>query len=93
MSRPLAGVFPVFQTPFTDSGDIDSEVLAREIEWMHGHGVDGIVMAMVSEVMRLSTAERHRLAELSCELGGAHGPVVISVGYSMPPASMASLGG
>ena len=80
MPPSLTGVFPVFQTPFRDDDSIDEEVLATEIEWMYGHGIDGIVMAMVSEVMRLSGEERRQLAELSCELGLPHGPVVISVG-------------
>ena len=80
MGSPLSGVFPVFQTPFREDDTIDSEVLAAEIEWMYGHGIDGIVMAMVSEVLRLSGEERHELARLSCEYGLDHGPVVVSVG-------------
>ena len=54
MSESLAGVFPVFQTPFLEDDTIDADVLAEEIEWMYSHGIDGIVMAMVSEVLRLS---------------------------------------
>jgi dihydrodipicolinate synthase/N-acetylneuraminate lyase len=37
-------------------------------------------MAMVSEVLRLSTQERHELATLACRFGGKRGTVVISVG-------------
>ena len=80
MGSELAGVFPVFQTPFDDGDSVDADVLEAEIEWMYGHGVDGIVMAMVSEVIRLSDPERRELAELACRLGGPHGPVVVSVG-------------
>ena len=80
MSKPLTGVFPVFQTPFRDDDSVDAEVLEAEIEWMYGHGIDGIVMAMVSEVIRLSGEERRDLARLSCELGLTHGPVIVSVG-------------
>jgi dihydrodipicolinate synthase/N-acetylneuraminate lyase len=80
MWQALTGVFPVFQTPFRDDDTIDAEVLAAEIDWMHGHGIDGIVMAMVSEVLRLSGDERRELARLCCELGLPHGPVVVSVG-------------
>lgn len=80
MSPPLTGVFPVFQTPFGDDDSIDVDVLGAEIEWMHRQGIDGIVMAMVSEVLRLSGEERHELARLACELGLRHGPVVVSVG-------------
>lgn len=80
MTSALAGVFPVFQTPFDDDGLVDAAVLEAEIEWMYGHGIDGIVMAMVSEVIRLSDAERRELAELACRLGHPYGPVVVSVG-------------
>ena len=76
----LSGVFPVFQTPFRDDGSIDRDVLENEIRWMYGHGVDGIVMAMVSETLRLSSGERRFLAEMACEIGLVHGPVIISVG-------------
>lgn len=80
MGSDLAGVFPVFQTPFDADDSVDADVLEAEIEWMYGHGIDGIVMAMVSEVIRLSDPERRELAELACRLGGPHGPVVVSVG-------------
>lgn len=80
MGSDLAGVFPVFQTPFGGDDTVDADVLEAEIEWMYGHGIDGIVMAMVSEVIRLSDTERRELAELACQLGGPHGPVVVSVG-------------
>jgi len=80
MLDPLTGVFPVFQTPLRDDESIDPDVLEAEIEWMYGHGIDGIVMAMVSEVMRLSGEERRELAHLACRFGLAHGPVIVSVG-------------
>lgn len=79
-SEALSGVFPVFQTPFRDDDSIDRDVLETEIRWMYGHGVDGIVMAMVSETLRLSSGERRLLAEMACEIGLPHGPVIISVG-------------
>ena len=79
-SSALTGVLGVFQTPFRDDYSVDPETLEAEIEWMHGHGVNGIVMAMVSEVMRLSDDERRQLARLSCQFGLPHGPVVVSVG-------------
>ncbi|MYB24597.1 MAG: dihydrodipicolinate synthase family protein [Acidimicrobiia bacterium] len=76
----LAGVFPVLQTTFDADDEIDAAALAAEIEWVYDCEVDGIVLAMVSEVLRLSTDERRRLAELFCELGLPHGPVIVSVG-------------
>jgi 4-hydroxy-tetrahydrodipicolinate synthase len=77
---PLAGVLPVFQTPYLDDETIDATTLQKEIDWLYDCGVDGIVMAMVSEVLRLDTHERQQLAELACRFGGQRGVVVISVG-------------
>ncbi len=77
----LGGVLPVFQTPFReDDESIDADTLAREIDWLFDCGADGIVMAMVSELLRLDTNERRRLAELACRFGRSRGTVVISVG-------------
>ncbi len=80
MSKQLAGVLPVFQTPYLDDESIDSPTLQKEIDWLFDCGADGIVMAMVSEVLRLDTSEREQLAELACRFGRQRGVVIISVG-------------
>jgi len=79
-SSELSGVLPVFQTPFEQDEAIDWATLEREIDWLFERGADGIVMAMVSEVLRLSSEERERLAAAACRLGRDRGCVVISVG-------------
>lgn len=78
--RELHGVLPVFQTPWLADETLDLETLGREIAWLYDCGADGIVMAMVSEVLRLSSDEREQLAEAACRLGRDRGVVVISVG-------------
>jgi dihydrodipicolinate synthase/N-acetylneuraminate lyase len=80
LMNPLAGILPVFQTPFLENESIDAATLEREIGWLFDCGAHGIVMAMVSEVLRLSSDERRDLAALACRLAGNRGPVVISVG-------------
>lgn len=77
---PLAGVLPVFQTPYRADESIDFETLAREIDWLFAKGSDGIVMAMVSEIMRLSDNERDQLAKQACHLAEGKGAAIISVG-------------
>ena len=79
-TKSLAGVLPVFQTPYRDDESIDEQTLEREIGWLYDCGADGIVMAMVSEVLRLDGDERRKLAELACRFGTSRGSVVISVG-------------
>ena len=70
---PLQGVLPVLHTPFTDSGKIDRETLHREIEWAFQTGADGVVVAMVSEILRLGYHGRKQLAELVCESANDQG--------------------
>jgi 4-hydroxy-tetrahydrodipicolinate synthase len=83
MIRPqqeLRGVLPVFQTPWLDDETLDLETLEREIAWLYESGAHGIVMAMVSETLRLSSEEREELASAACRFGKDGGVVVISVG-------------
>ena len=79
-SESLAGVLPVFQTPYLETERIDFDTLGREIEWLFSRGANGIVMAMVSEILRLSTAERMELAQRACEFAQGKGVSIISVG-------------
>jgi len=80
-STKLQGVLPVFQTPYSEVDEsIDADTLEKEIAWLFEKGADGIVMAMVSEVLRLSSEERQQLAELSCRFARDRGAAVISVG-------------
>lgn len=85
----LGGVLPVFQTPFHDDESIDAATLEREIDWLFELGADGIVMAMVSEVLRLDTTERRQLAEMACRLACGRGAVIISVGAESTRAAEA----
>jgi hypothetical protein len=75
----LGGVLPVFQTPWRDDESLNVDVLEREINWLFDRGADGVVMAMVSEVLRMSSQERRAIAEVACEFGRRRGAVVISV--------------
>lgn len=79
-SNTVTGVLPVFQTPFHLDESIDFETLGREIDWLFNEGAAGIVLAMVSEVLRLSDQERQALTEKSCEFAKGRGAVIISVG-------------
>src|SRR4051812_18716531 len=84
MSSPktelLHGVLPVLHTPFTEEGAIDQATLEREIDWAFEQGADGVVIAMVSEILRLGHHGRKELAELVCDNVQGRGFTVISVG-------------
>lgn len=76
----MRGVFPVLQTPFDEAGVIDSATLQREIDWVFECGAAGITVGMVSEILRLDTAERRDLAAMTCAMAEGRGPVILSVG-------------
>lgn len=79
--RPaLRGVLPVLATPYREDWTIDANALAEQIDWVYHQGADGLVVAMVSEVLRLATDERELLAEMVVKANGPRGPVVIGVG-------------
>src|SRR5690606_33857482 len=79
-THELRGVIPVLQTPFRADETIDFDVLAAEIDWALKQEVDGLAIAMVSEVLRLATDEREQLATAVCQCAAGRKPVVISVG-------------
>ncbi len=79
MASQLRGVFPVLQTPFDEAGAIDEPELRNEVAWTLDCGVDGLTVAMVSEILRLDVSERRDLAVMVCAAAGRR-PVVVSVG-------------
>lgn len=80
MARVLEGVLPILHTPFDEHDNIDPESLQREIDWAFELGAQGVCAAMVSEILRLSAAERRLLIRLLVEQTAGRGAVVASVG-------------
>lgn len=80
MSQPIAGVLPVIHTPFLPDGRIDDASLRREIDFVYDQGADGIVLAMASNLLRLTEAERLHCTELYVEQTAGRGCVIISCG-------------
>jgi 4-hydroxy-tetrahydrodipicolinate synthase len=78
--KQLAGVFNVISTPIDNSDEIDQKTLKQEIDWLIKCGSNGAVLAMVSEVLRFSAAERRMQWQLSLEYLSGRIPLVVSVG-------------
>jgi dihydrodipicolinate synthase/N-acetylneuraminate lyase len=78
--KTIQGVLPVFQTPYDNDESIDFDTLTKEIDWLIEKGADGIVMAMVSETLRLSADERKALAKATTAAVQGRGVSIISVG-------------
>lgn len=84
MSEPspvrLRGVLPVLQTPYHADESIDWAALEREIDFVLAQEADGVVVAMVSEVLRLSGDERLELTRFVAKRVARGKSTVISVG-------------
>jgi dihydrodipicolinate synthase/N-acetylneuraminate lyase len=76
----LGGVFNVLSTPVDDADEIDLAVFEREIEWLLRCGMNGAVLAMVSEVLRFSAAERREQWKAAVKFLNGRAPLVVSVG-------------
>lgn len=73
-------ILPVFQTPFHEDESVDFDTLGHELDWLLEQGADGVVMAMVSETLRLASDERDAVAEFVCHAIAGRAVTVISVG-------------
>src|SRR5207245_2560733 len=65
---------------FLESDEIDFATLAREVDWAFEKGIDGLGTGMVSELLKLTAAERQALAERLVEFAADRGPVFMGVG-------------
>ena len=74
------GVYPVIQTPLDDHDNIDEAVFKSEINWLIDNGVKGLVLAMVSEVMRFSATERRKQWQIVLRILEGRLPLIVSVG-------------
>ena len=59
VDRAMQGVYPILSMPFDSHARIDVEDLQREVEYLIKSGVDGIGLAMASEISKLSENERN----------------------------------
>lgn len=79
-ARGLRGFYTVINTPYTDEEAINCEMLRVEIEWEISHGVDGLTIALASEIIRLISCEGCDTVTRTIEFCGRRGPVVVSIG-------------
>ena len=78
--RTMSGVYPILSMPFDEKGRIDVEDLQREVEWAVEAGVQGLGVAMASEIFKLSEAERDLAATTVVEQVRGRVKVVVNTG-------------
>jgi 4-hydroxy-tetrahydrodipicolinate synthase len=79
-SDQIRGVLPVVHTPYLEDLSIDLDALHREVDYLFDCGANGLCLALVSDTLRLTAAERMELPGRLSEYAAGRGPVVISVG-------------
>lgn len=85
MSR-FFGTYTVMVTPFSNDGaHVEEAVLRDMVDWQIDQGIGGLIpLGSTGEVLSLSDAERHRVAELVIEQARRRVPVIIGVGAENP---------
>ena len=76
MSYEIKDVLPVVHMPYTDDQAIDYAVLESEVDYLFETGAHGFCLALVSDLLRLTAAERlalpARLVEFACGARPGH---------------------
>ena len=80
LKKAISGVLPVILMPYNDHLNIDEDDFKTQVDHLVNVGCDGFVIGQVSELLRLTTAERFRLAELSVEAAKGRCITVMSTG-------------
>lgn len=83
-SKPLRGIFPIAQTPFTESNQVDLDSLIEEVRFIHRGGVHGFVWPqLASEWNTLSDRERMEGTEAIAVTGKKLRPAIV-IGVQSP---------
>lgn len=81
MSPPrMTGVYPILVTPFDERSRIDEESVRRLVDYNLEAGVHGLGIAMGSEVLKLTEAERDQLTRVVVDQVNGRVPVVVNTG-------------
>jgi 4-hydroxy-tetrahydrodipicolinate synthase len=76
----MTGVYPILVTPFDDQGRLDEESVRSLIEYNLDAGVHGLGVAMASEILKLTEAERDQLTRIVVDEVRGRVPVVVNTG-------------
>jgi 4-hydroxy-tetrahydrodipicolinate synthase len=77
-SKPLRGIFPIGQTPFTESDKLDLDALVEQVRFIDRGRVHGFVWPQIaSEWSTLTEAERLEGAEAIASVGKKLRPAIV----------------
>jgi len=76
-NQAIRGVLPVVHMPYLEDLSIDGDTLRKEVDYVFDKGADGLCLALVSDLLRLTADERLQLPLQLVEYAGGRGPVTI----------------
>ena len=80
MTTEIKGILPVVHMPYHQDQSIDHTTLRKQVDYLFETGAHGLCLALVSDLLRLTTQERNTLPALLVEWAAGRGPVIINVG-------------
>ena len=76
-SSPIRGIFVPTVVPFTQSGQLNEDELARYLDWLLSRGIHGLYPnGSTGEFTRLNPAERRRIVQISSQVAAGRGMVL-----------------
>ena len=80
VDRTMRGVYPILQMPFDSDLRVDEEDLRREVDWAIDCGVDGLGIAIASEIYKVTDTERDLILSTVVDQAGGRAGVVMNTG-------------
>ncbi len=80
VDRSMSGVYPILSMPFDKDGRVDEEELRHEVEWAIGFGVQGLGIAMASEIYKLTEKERDMVLNVVVDQAAGRAKIVMNTG-------------
>src|SRR5258708_37538399 len=76
----MQGVFPILVTPFDADERVDEDSLRSVVEFNIGAGVHGLGIALGSEILKLTEAERSLVVSIVVDQTRGRVPIVVNTG-------------
>ena len=80
MAELMRGIFPILVTPFDEQERVDEDSLRSVVDFNIDAGVDGLGVALGSEILKLTEPERHLVISVVVDQTRGRVPVVVNTG-------------
>src|SRR5262245_15017506 len=76
----MRGIFPILVTPFDEHEHVHDDDLRAVVEFTIGAGVHGLGIALGSEILKLTEAEREHVISIVVDQTQGRVPIVVNTG-------------